>query len=185
MKIYTKKGDKGSTSLIGGVKISKGHIRIHSYGTVDELNSCIGVVRDLYLDAHARDILYIIQNLLFTIGSHLAADPEKSKMELPELDEADVVLLEKEMDAMNESLPPLMHFILPGGHVASSHCHVARCVCRRAERLTVELSETEKVEPIVIKYLNRLSDYLFILSRKISADNNAEEIKWIPQANRQ
>ncbi len=180
MKIYTKKGDKGKTSLIGGVKVSKSSPRIHAYGTIDELNSFIGIVRDMYPDAHATEVLYRIQNLLFTIGSHLAADPEKSRMKLPEISEIDVKILEDEMDRMNEYLPELMHFILPGGHVASSHCHVARCVCRRAERLIVELSEKELVEPIIIKYINRLSDYLFVLSRDILAANHAEEIKWIP-----
>jgi cob(I)alamin adenosyltransferase len=180
MKIYTKKGDKGKTSLIGGVKVSKSNLRIHAYGTIDELNSFIGIVRDMYPEKKANEVLYLIQNLLFTIGSHLAADPVKSKMKLPEIGEADITILEKEMDRMNDNLPPLMHFILPGGHAASSHCHVARCVCRRAERLVVELSEIEMVEPIIIKYLNRLSDYLFVLSRQIIADNNAEEIKWIP-----
>jgi len=180
MKIYTKKGDKGKTSLIGGVKVSKSNLRIHAYGTIDELNSFLGVVRDAYHDKHATDILYRIQNLLFTIGSHLASDPEKSLMKLPEISEADVKLLEDEIDSMNEKLPPLMHFILPGGHIASSYCHVARCVCRRAERLIVELSENESVESVIIKYINRLSDYLFVLSREILAANNAEEIKWIP-----
>jgi cob(I)alamin adenosyltransferase len=179
MKIYTKTGDKGQTSLIGGVKVSKGDTRIHAYGTVDELNSCIGVVRDMYEETAAHTTLFKIQNLLFTIGSHLASH-EKSKMVLPEITEEDVTFLELEMDRMNETLPELTHFILPGGHPASSHCHVARCVCRRAERLAVELAETEKVEPILIKYLNRLSDYLFVLARQISKDFGAEELKWIP-----
>jgi cob(I)alamin adenosyltransferase len=180
MKIYTKKGDKGETSLIGGVKVAKSNIRIHAYGTVDELNSCIGVVRDMYQDKQSRNTLFRIQNLLFTIGSHLASHPEKSKMALPEIHEDDITLLEREIDRMNEGLPELTHFILPGGHTAASHCHVARCVCRRAERLTVELAETELVEPIIIKYLNRLSDYLFVLARQIGKDFGAEELKWIP-----
>lgn len=180
MKIYTKAGDKGQTSLIGGVKVPKHSDRIHAYGTVDELNSCIGVVRDLYTESTAQETLFKIQNLLFTVGSHLAAHPEKSRMQLPPITETDVEFLEKEMDRMNETLPELMHFILPGGHVASSHCHVARCVCRRAERLVVGLAEVEMVEDIVIKYLNRLSDYLFVLARQISFDNGAEELKWIP-----
>lgn len=179
MKIYTKKGDKGQTSLIGGVKVSKSNIRIHSYGTVDELNSFIGIVRDMSTDEHIRSTLYIIQNLLFTVGSHLAAHPEKSNMKLPELQESDIALLEKEIDAMNEVLPPLTAFILPGGHPHVSHCHVARCVCRRAERLTVELAENEMVEPVIIKYLNRLSDYLFVLARKLAFDYNVEEVKWV------
>ncbi|MGZ5244741.1 MAG: cob(I)yrinic acid a,c-diamide adenosyltransferase [Bacteroidia bacterium] len=181
MKIYTKAGDKGQTSLIGGVKVPKHSDRINAYGTVDELNSCIGVVRDLYIESNARESLFQIQNLLFTIGSHLAAHPEKSKMKLPEITEDDVVFLEKEIDRMNESLLELTHFILPGGHIASSHCHVARCVCRRAERIVVGLAEVEMVEPILIKYLNRLSDYLFVLARQISNHYGAEEIKWEPR----
>jgi cob(I)alamin adenosyltransferase len=180
MKIYTKKGDKGSTSLIGGVKVSKSNLRIHSYGTVDELNSFIGIIRDSYADSHANHILYNIQNLLFTIGSHLASDPIKSKMKLPEISELDITVLEKEIDAMNEILPELTHFILPGGNLSSSYCHVGRTVCRRAERLVVELGENEPVDPIIIKYINRLSDYLFVLARKISFDAGAEEVKWLP-----
>jgi cob(I)alamin adenosyltransferase len=180
MKIYTKKGDKGKTSLIGGVKVPKSSERIHAYGTVDELNSFIGIVRDSYIDPHSNDILYRIQNLLFTIGSHLAAHPEKNKMKLPEILEADVVQLEREMDTMNEVLPALTNFILPGGNIAASYCHVARCVCRRAERLVVGLAEHDVVEPIIIKYLNRLSDYLFVLSRKIAFDAGATEVIWKP-----
>jgi cob(I)alamin adenosyltransferase len=180
MKIYTKRGDKGQTSLIGGVKVAKSSIRIHSYGTVDELNSCLGVVRDMYDEPAARRILLDIQTLLFTIGSHLASHPEKGRMQLPEITEEHVGVLEREMDRMNETLPELTHFILPGGHPAVSHCHVARCVCRRAERLVVELAEDEQVEPIIIKYLNRLSDYLFVLARQIGKDMGADEVKWIP-----
>jgi cob(I)alamin adenosyltransferase len=180
MKIYTKKGDKGFTSLIGGVRIAKSNPRIHAYGTVDELNSCIGLVRDLYASPHAREVLYRIQNVLFTVGSHLASDPEKSHMKLPEIKEDEVLLLEQEMDRMNETLPALTHFILPGGHITVSHCHIARCVCRRAERLVVELNENALIEEIIIRYLNRLSDYLFVLSRQIALDEGADEIKWIP-----
>src|ERR1017187_4020835 len=135
MKIYTKKGDKGATSLIGGVKGSKSNLRIHAYGTIDELNSFIGILRDSYPEKHSLEILYQIQNLLFVIGSHLAADPEKSKMKLPDITEQDVKILELEIDKMYETLPPLAHFILPGGHIASSHCHAARSICRRAERI--------------------------------------------------
>lgn len=178
MKIYTKKGDGGETSLIGGVRVRKSHLRIHAYGTVDELNSHIGLVHDLYEELRARDTLAYIQNLLFTIGSHLASQPGKGRMELPPITENDISLLEAEMDRMNETLLPLTNFILPGGHSTVSQCHVARCVCRRAERLVVELSETEPVEPIIIKYLNRLSDYLFVLARQIAKDMEAHEIKW-------
>ena len=158
----------------------KSSVRIEAYGTVDELNSSLGLVRDCISDEHSREILFGIQNLLFTIGSHLAADPLKSHMQLPSFSEADVALLEKEMDRMNEELPELMHFILPGGHPSVSQCHIARTVCRRAERRVVELAEGEEAEPLIVKYLNRLSDYLFVLSRKIAKDNGSEELKWIP-----
>ena len=181
MKIYTKKGDTGTTQLIGGTRVPKNHIRIEAYGTVDELNSYIGLTSDSISDVKVKDILKEIQDRLFTIGSSLASDPEKSKMKIPDLKEDDVTLLENEMDKMNEHLPEMKSFILPGGLAANSICHIARCVCRRAERLAVALSENEPVEPLVIKYLNRLSDYLFVLSRKISHDADAEEIPWKPR----
>jgi cob(I)alamin adenosyltransferase len=178
MKIYTRKGDTGTTALIGGVRVPKSSHRIDAYGTVDELNSHVGLVRDLYPEAHAKEILLGIQNQLFNIGSHLASHPEKSRMKLPEITEEQITLLENEMDSMNETLPALTHFVLPGGHPTTSQCHIARTVCRRAERLIVKLAEEEQVEPIVIKYINRLSDYLFVLSRAIAHYYNAEEIKW-------
>lgn len=181
LKIYTKTGDKGQTSLIGGTRVPKHHIRIESYGTVDELNSYIGLVRDQQIDEHSKSILIEIQDRLFTIGSSLASDPEKSKMKIPDLKEADIELLEKEMDEMDKTLPELKTFILPGGHTTVSYCHLARCVCRRAERLTIQLSEDSFVTDLVIKYLNRLSDYLFVLSRKLSQDLNAKEIPWKPR----
>jgi len=159
MKIYTKTGDKGLTSLIGGTRVAKHHIRIESYGTVDELNSYIGLIGDQDIAVHDKEILKQIQDRLFTIGASLAADPEKSKMVIPDLHMADVELLEKEMDAMNEKLPELRHFILPGGSNAISYCHIARCVCRRAERITVHLAEESQVDEKVTIYLNRLSDY--------------------------
>lgn len=180
-KIYTKTGDKGETSLIGGVRVPKYHLRIESYGTVDELNSYIGLVKDMITDEHAKEVLYEIQDRLFTIGSVLASDPEKSKMKIPDLHETDVELLEKEMDAMNENLPELRSFILPGGHPAVSTAHVARCICRRAERLVVHLSNESQVPEIIAVYLNRLSDYLFVLSRKIATDFNVDEIPWRPR----
>jgi len=180
MKIYTKKGDKGETGLLGGTRISKSHIRIESYGTVDELNSWIGLIRDQPVDKHTKDVLVRIQDRLFTIGSHLASDPEKSKAKIPDIKEEDVISLEKEMDAMNEVLPEMRSFVLPGGHTTVSYCHIARCICRRAERCTVALASEEKVEDIIIKYLNRLSDYLFVLSRKLTQDLRAEEIPWKP-----
>ncbi len=181
MKIYTKTGDKGQTSLIGGTRVPKHHIRIESYGTVDELNSYIGLIRDQEIDAHSKTILIEIQDRLFTIGSSLASDPEKSRMKIPDLKESDVELLEKEMDRMNETLPEMRSFVLPGGHTTVSYCHLARCVCRRAERLTIHLSEDSFVADLVIKYLNRLSDYLFVLSRKLTQDLNAQEIPWKPR----
>ena len=181
MKIYTKTGDKGFTSLIGGTRVPKSHIRIESYGTVDELNSYIGLIRDQEISMHDKDLLKQIQDRLFTIGSSLAADPEKSKMILPDLHLADITLLEQEMDTMNEVLPELRHFILPGGSNAISFCHVARCVCRRAERLTVHLAEESVVDEKVTVYLNRLSDYLFTLARKISHQFQIPENQWIPR----
>ncbi len=181
MKIYTKTGDKGFTSLIGGTRVPKHHIRIESYGTVDELNSYIGLIRDQEISQHDKDLLKEIQDRLFTIGSSLAADPERSKMIIPDLKLEDVELLEREMDNMNEILPELKHFILPGGSTAISFCHVARCVCRRAERLSVELSTESEVDDKVNIYLNRLSDYLFVLSRKIGYELQIPENQWIPR----
>jgi cob(I)alamin adenosyltransferase len=178
MKIYTKKGDTGMTSLIGGTRVSKNHIRIDAYGTVDELNSWIGVLRDEINDKNSLTTLIEIQNCLFTAGSLLAADPKKSKMKLPRLTESNVELLEKEIDRMEKSLPPIKNFLLPGGHIFVSHCHIARCVCRRAERSIINLSKKSPVEPLIIKYFNRLSDYLFVLSRKLAAGLKVKEIPW-------
>ena len=176
--IYTKTGDKGETSLIGGTRLPKHHIRIEAYGDVDELNSWIGLIRDQKIDAHYITILLEVQDRLFTIGSLLAADPTH-KMKLPEIKEADVVLLEKEIDSMESTLPPMKSFVLPGGNTIVSYCHVSRCVCRRAERSVLRLAENEKVEELIYKYLNRLSDYLFMLSRKLAQDLNATETPWI------
>lgn len=181
MKIYTKTGDKGYTSLIGGTRVPKHHLRIESYGTVDELNSYIGLIRDQQLSDYDKDILKQIQDRLFTIGSSLAADPEKSRMVIPDLHPEDIELLEKEMDRMNEILPELRHFILPGGSNAISYCHIARCVCRRAERLSVHLAEESTVDEKVNIYLNRLSDYLFTLARLIGHDNKVPENQWVPR----
>ncbi len=182
-KIYTKTGDQGKTSLIGGTKVPKSHIRIEAYGTVDELNSYIGLVSDLLTDARSRTVLNEIQDRLFTIGSSLACDPDKEPlMKIPDLKEADIVLLEKEMDAMNEILPVMKSFLLPGGHQAISSTHIARCVCRRAERCCVNMLEQEIfVEPLVIKYLNRLSDYLFVLARYAGHMMHVAEIPWKPR----
>src|SRR6185503_9838006 len=161
LKIYTKTGDKGTTSLIGGTKVSKAHIRIETYGTVDELNSWIGLVSDQLSHKHSRKTLKEIQDRLFTIGSSLACDPDKEpKLKIPDLKSSDVEFLEKEIDSMSKVLPEMKSFVLPGGHVAVSTTHVARCVCRRAERICVNMQVHQmEIEPLVVKYLNRLSDY--------------------------
>ncbi len=185
IKIYTKVGDGGMTSLIGGTKVPKSHLRIESYGTVDELNSHIGFCNDQIQHEKSNHMLREIQDRLFTIGSSLACDPDKeAKMVIPDLSESDVILLEAQMDAMNESLPPMKSFILPGGHLVVSSLHIARCVCRRAERICVFLhQEGIFVDPLVIKYLNRLSDYLFVLSRFMAVELDASEIPWRPRIN--
>lgn len=181
MKIYTRKGDTGTTQLIGGTRVPKHHVRIESYGTVDELNSFIGLLRDQAIAENHTKNLIEIQDRLFTIGSSLASDPDTSKMKIPGLNEEDVLFLEKEIDKMDEVLPEMKSFVLPGGHTTVSYCHLARCVCRRAERLSTHLSEIDFVEPLVIKYLNRLSDYLFVLSRMLAKELNAAETPWKPR----
>ena len=182
-KIYTKTGDLGKTTLIGGTKVPKSHIRIDSYGTVDELNAYIGLVSDYFEDEKSGVVLKEIQDRLFTIGSSLACDPEaEPTMKIPDLVDADVLFLENEIDKMNEVLLPMKNFILPGGHIAVSTAHVARCVCRRAERCCVNMQENNLfVEPLVIKYLNRLGDYIFVLSRYIGHVLNIQEVKWMPR----
>jgi cob(I)alamin adenosyltransferase len=183
MKIYTKTGDKGTTSLIGGTKVPKSHLRIEAYGTVDELNSHIGLCRDLLQDEHSGQVLREIQDRLFTMGSSLACDPIKEpKMRLPDLKETDVTVLEKEMDRMSEAIPPMKSFILPGGHPVVSQLHITRCVCRRAERCCVRLElESLEVDGLLLKYLNRLSDYLFILARYAHELLKVPEIPWKPR----
>lgn len=184
MKIYTKTGDQGMTALFGGKRVSKADLRIDTYGTVDELNSYVGLVRDQPVNAEnpeRKKILIDIQDRLFTIGSILATEPGNTKVKIPALYEADVEALEKEIDAMEATLPPMKFFVLPGGHQSVSFCHVARTVCRRAERLSIALKSQEPIEPLVIKYLNRLSDFLFVLSRKMTQDLNAEEVAWKPK----
>jgi len=178
MKIYTKTGDKGTTALFGGTRLPKHHIRIESYGSVDEVNSFIGLVRDHLTDEGLRAELKSVQETLFTVGSHLAADPSKENLWLPAIENSAVELLEKGIDRMEESLEPLKNFILPGGHPTVSHCHVVRCVCRRAERNVVALSEVETVPPILVQYLNRLSDYFFVLARFVGKELGAEEVIW-------
>lgn len=177
MKIYTKKGDKGETSLIGGSRVSKTHIRIEAYGTVDELNSVIGVIRDTADDSSSEEFLVSVQNLLFTIGSELASAPD-SKMAIPMLEEDHIEQLEVQMDEMTDDLPELKNFILPGGDLTASHCHMARCVCRRAERRVVALAAEAEVDERIIRYLNRLSDYLFVLARFYTMKHDGKETVW-------
>ncbi len=183
LKIYTKTGDLGKTSLIGGTKVPKSHVRIESYGTVDELNSYIGLVNDLFDHPESNLTLKEIQDRLFTIGSSLACDPEKEPlMKLPDLKEEDVKLLEANIDAMNEVLPVMKSFILPGGHPTVSHLHIARCICRRAERICVQMQIEEIfIDPLVIKYLNRLSDYLFVMARFAAYILRVPEVAWKPR----
>lgn len=180
-KIYTKTGDGGQTSLIGGERVPKYHERIEAYGTVDELNSFVGLVRDSLEDAHIRAVLLEIQDRLFTIESLLAAISNDSFASLPIIVEDDVLHLENEIDWMNESLPALTAFILPGGNLPSSYAHVARTVCRRAERLMVKINRNTSMDVLCVKYVNRLSDYLFVLSRKILIDAGLQEVVWKPR----
>lgn len=181
MKIYTKTGDKGETSLFGGTRVSKSHNRINTYGTVDELNSYIGLLRDQEVNKDKFDLLINIQENLFVIGSTLATEPGNEKVKIPTLSETAISQLEESIDKMNDKLPPMRNFVLPGGHQAVSFCHIARCVCRRAERLVVKLSEEAPVADIVVIYLNRLSDYLFVLSRLMTLELNAKEFPWQPK----
>lgn len=182
-KIYTKTGDKGKTSLIGGTKVSKAHIRIDAYGTVDELNSFIGLLSDQFEHTPTRSSLKKVQDRLFTVGSSLACDPDKEPMlKIPDLKEEDVYWLEHEIDGMNNVLPEMKSFILPGGHVSISTAHVVRCICRRAERRCVDMIDHDIfVDPLVIKFLNRLSDYLFVLARFVAHELKVEEVTWKPR----
>lgn len=182
MKIYTKTGDNGSTSLFGGTRVSKFHIRIESYGTLDELNSHLGLLRDLINTIQHKEFLLAIQNDLFVIGSHLATEKNKEKkLKIDSIQSEHISTLENEIDRLDTSLPLMTHFILPGGHIAVSQCHISRCVCRRAERLIVLLQESKEIDPIYVKYINRLSDYLFVLARKLAHELDIEEVKWIPK----
>jgi cob(I)alamin adenosyltransferase len=180
MKIYTKKGDKGTTSLIGGTRVPKNHIKIEAYGTVDELNAWLGVIKDCSAQTFYKQFIENIQNQLFNIGSLLAEDKNKSKMQLPSLDEKVIEQMENQMDQLDSILPPLKNFVLPGGNIANSYAHVARCVCRRAERKVVELSQIEEVNPLILQFLNRLSDWLFVYSRFLSYASNSPETLWKP-----
>ncbi|WP_247237304.1 cob(I)yrinic acid a,c-diamide adenosyltransferase [Telluribacter sp. SYSU D00476] len=181
MKIYTKTGDQGTTTLVGGTRLSKAHVRIEAYGTVDELNAYVGLLRDQPVNEGRRDLLKEVQDRLFTIGSHLASEPDQTRKRLPDLHEEDIQLLEREMDALDAQLPPLRAFVLPGGHHSVSFGHVARTVCRRAERMVINLHDQEPVEDIIIRYLNRLSDYLFMLCRIMTQELGAEEVTWKPR----
>ena len=182
MKIYTKTGDKGKTGLIGGNRVSKNDLRINAYGTVDELNAHVGLLRDLVEDEQVKLNLLEIQDRLFTAGSLLAVGEKGTKMKLPKLYNENINILESWIDSMDTSLPQMKTFVLPGGHVTVSTCHVTRTVCRRAERLIVELSNEVEVSELVVAYFNRLSDYFFTLSRKLTMDLNAEETPWIPKS---
>jgi len=190
MKIYTKTGDAGTTALFGGSRVKKYNLRIESYGNVDELNSYIGLIKDQDISIPIKESLLKIQNELFTLGAMLATPPEKEtlkngkeRLNIPKIDDASILFLEEEIDKMDLELPQMTHFILPGGHQSVSFCHIARCICRRAERLVVELNDQENINIDILKYLNRLSDYLFTLARKLSKDLSVEEIKWIPTKN--
>ena len=190
MKIYTKTGDNGTTALYGGTRVPKHDLRIDSYGTVDELNSYLGLLRDQDIDIHSHDILIKIQDSLFTVGAVLATDPEKAilkngkkRLDIPMITLGDLQILENEIDQMDANLTPMTHFILPGGHQTVSFCHIARAICRRSERLACALYEISPFETTVLQYLNRLSDYLFVLARKLSQDLEAKEIKWVPKKN--
>lgn len=181
MKVYTKTGDDGTTGILGGTRLRKDHLRIEAYGTVDELNAQLGMLRDLEGGTAYKELIVQIQEDLFTLGSHLASDPEKNKMDLPELNENRINDLEQQIDRWDEELPPLKNFVLPGGHPTVSQCHIARCVCRRAERATIALAHTSYVQEHLVRYLNRLSDLLFVFSRKLTKDLGAEETPWKPR----
>lgn len=188
MKIYTKTGDKGTTALFGGTRVPKHHIRIESYGTVDELNSWLGLIRDQNISEISKNELIQIQEKLFTVGAILATDPEKAvlkngkeRLNIPKISTDDIGILENAIDIMDDNLPQMTHFILPGGHTTVSYCHIARTVCRRAERMATLLHEAAPFDELVLSYLNRLSDYLFVLARKLSKELQASEIKWVPE----
>jgi len=180
MKIYTKTGDDGTTSLYGGTRLPKNHIRIEAYGTVDELNAWIGLVRDQMDNVHQVQVLKDVQDRLFTLGAHLASAPNKD-MPVPDISPADTEALEKEIDQITSELSPLKFFILPGGHRTVSELHLARTVCRRAERRVITLHAEQPVDAMILIYLNRLSDYLFVLSRWKAKQLGIEEVKWMPR----
>jgi len=178
MKIYTKKGDKGKTQLLGGSMVDKNHIKLECYGTIDELNAFIGNIYDQEIGNFHKNILFNIQNQLFNLGSIISFDGKKDSIKLPNVKSENIEMMEKAIDTMEESLPMLKNFILPSGHASASICHIARTVCRRAERNLVALGQQQEIDPLHIQYLNRLSDYLFVLARAILKENNATEIEW-------
>ncbi len=181
MRVYTKTGDDGTSGLIGGTRVEKYDLRLESYGTVDELNSWLGLIRSQPIDQNTREVLLSVQNNLFVIGARLATDLSRADLadKLP-LSMDDIAKLEKEMDLILDHLPPMEHFVLPGGSNTISYCHLARTVCRRAERRVCQLAKGVSTPPEIIKYLNRLSDYLFVLSRKIAVDEQVDEVQWRP-----
>lgn len=181
MKIYTKTGDQGTTALYGGTRVSKADERVETYGTIDELNAHVGLLRDQEVNRGHTPLFQQIQETLFVIGAHLATDPTKASMKLPTITGDPVAQLEQSMDAMDQQLPAMKFFILPGGHPAISACHIARCVCRRAERQVVRFSQHEAVDPIILTYLNRLSDWLFVLARSMGVALGVDEIPWKPE----
>jgi len=176
-KIYTKTGDKGQTSLFGGKRLAKNDVRIEAYGTIDELNASVGYLYELLDDPGIKEVLFNVQNKLFNIGSKLAVDPSKD-FEMPMVDESDVAILESEIDKMDETMPILKSFILPSGHPHGAYAHVVRTICRRAERRVVALSQGSEVEPLIIAYLNRLSDYFFTLARYLILSKGGREVVW-------
>lgn len=178
MKIYTKTGDQGKTSLLGGSRVAKYHLRIEAYGTVDELNAAVGMLRSLEIPEATIETLIEIQNKLFTIGAQLASEPGERKIKIPKLQQEDTVYLEKKIDKMDDNLPEMRNFVLPGGHPAVAQAHVARCICRRAERIVLHLKDESDVPAEIPIYLNRLSDFFFVLSRKLTQDLGATEIPW-------
>lgn len=177
-KIYTKQGDKGQTSLPGGARVSKSDIRIDAYGTLDELNSFIGLLRDSALNNHHKEVLLKIQHTIFLLESYIALNKNKPVAHIPNFNDDDIKLLETEIDNMEKDLPKLSNFTLPGGHQQSSLCHVCRTICRRAERIIISLNQSEPVDEFILKYINRLSNYFFVLSRKIIYETNSKEILW-------
>ena len=183
MKIYTKTGDKGMTSLIGGKRVPKNSARLESYGTIDELNSFLGMIRSFPLEQVIAEELVEIQSRLFDVGGNLATDPESSAnlKEPIGVTEEDIALLENGIDRMDAEVPPMKYFVLPGGNQCVSFCHMARTICRRAERRILDLAAETEVDGSVMKYVNRLSDYLFILARKRAYDSGCEEMKWVPR----